>query len=108
MSAFPSVLYTYDSTEKGEQLRKVVRFPGDGSARVRELWSGKGRITIKFEGISAAERASIEAHRAAHAGVAFDFDWNGATVSCIYGEEAFDWQPARGGLWNMTMDLRRA
>ena len=72
---------------------------------VREFYSGKERVVVVFEGLTAAERATIKAHRAAHSLLAFDFDWDGTILSCVYGPSALKWKPEKPDRWGLRMEL---
>lgn len=104
MSAFPAIAPTYASTIDEESDRSVDRAT-DGSPIVREFYSGKERVVVVFEGLTAAERATIKAHRAAHSLLAFDFDWDGTILSCVYGPSALKWKPEKPDRWGLRMGL---
>lgn len=104
MSAFPSIPFEYDSRQEPLQERKLTRAT-DGTARLRTFWSGKYKLVIQFKQLSAADRTSIESHFALNESNSFDFDWDGTTYVCLYGEHPFKWSPQPGGLWALTMEL---
>lgn len=104
MSAFPAIPFTYASRQESLQDRRIKRGT-DGSPRIRTFWSGKFRLAVHFELLEAADRASIEAHFAANESISFDFDWDGTTYACIYGEHPFKWTPQPGDRWALDMDL---
>lgn len=104
MSAFPSIPFTYASDIEDEAERSVDRAT-DGTPIVREFWSGKGKFRVVFEQLTGTERDAIRAHRAAHALVAFDFDWGGTVYSCVYGEAPLKWKPEKPGLWGLVLEL---
>lgn len=100
MSAFPVFDITYGSRVRPLQERRILR-DMEGNGRIRVFWSGKNQITLEIQGLTDADKATVEAHYAANQTQTFAIDWAGTGYTVAYGESPLDWTPEPTDRWTL-------
>lgn len=111
MADFPTVRYVYKKS--GEQWRDPILadFSKSGAFRGRRLQPAKKRtITVGYENLSEADRATIQTHYDAHRTTTFNFTWNdgsGGPYTVAYGGEP-NWTKVALGYYDGSIILVEA
>jgi hypothetical protein len=95
---------TYDSKEKRMTGRQVDRAT-NGVAKVRKLYSAqKKTFSIVHQGLTSAEKTTLEAFFTANELVTFTFVWAGdsVTYTCLFSDD-IEYAPSPGLRWNATV-----
>ena len=105
--AYPSILYSYESSEDQFDDLAVDR-ASNGAARVRAFYTGrKRRFTLVHELLSSTDRDTLTNYYDANRLLSFSMTWaDGATYTCIFAA-APKLVPLPGGYWTVTMSLEQ-
>lgn len=101
MAAYPSLAFLEGSAEEYLDGRSVRRATNLAAKARRLAPTDKRRLTLKHM-LSDAERTTLETFYGTNKDLAIDVTWNGATLSCVFGAPARQYQWTEIG-WDTTV-----